>query len=178
MNMVKVNERILRMFLLILIYNLFSSSCSSGHTQHLALTTSGTRVLTTHSVTPVVTNTSVRADLLHSLDIGADGCDKIVDGHVGGLSGGEILLSVDEPAGDLELLGVHNDSNELLNLLIGQGARPTVHVNFRLLADQVGETLANTANLGHGEHHLSLTLDVGVQHTQNVRELRGHLQTL
>ena len=135
-------------------------------------------MLTTHPVAPVVTDTSVHSDLLHSLDITTDGGDQHVDHALAGLAGDEISLSVHEPIRDLELLGVVDDSNKLLNLFVGHGAGAAIHVNFGLLADQVGESLANTNNLGHGEHTLPLTVNVGVQHTQNVLELGGHLQTL
>jgi hypothetical protein len=45
---------------------------------------------------------------------------------------------------------------------------PLVHVNACLLADQVGKATANTLDLGQGVHHLVLTIDVGVQDTQDV----------
>ena len=135
-------------------------------------------MLTTHSVAPVVTNTTVDSDLLHSLNITTDGGNQHVDNALAGLAGHEISLSVHEPIGDLELLGVVDDSNKLLNLFVGHGAGAAVNVDFSLLADKVGETLANTNNLGHGEHTLSLTINVGVQHTKNVLKLGGHLQTL
>jgi len=147
--------------------NLLCGTSSSGHTQNLTLTASGASVLTTDSVTPVVTDTSVRADLLHSLNIRADNSDQVVDNAVRRFAGCEILLSVDEPVGHLELFGAHDDGHELLDLLVGKGTGTTVD-----------ETLANTTNLGHGEHALFLSLNVGVQHTQNVLELRGHLETL
>ena len=158
--------------------NLFGSVGSSGHAQHLSFASSGDGVLTTHSVAPVVTDTSVHSDLLHSLDITADGGNQHVDHALAGLAGHEISLSVNEPIRDLELLGVVDDSNQLLDLFVGHGASTAIHINFGLLADQVGESLANTNNLGHGEHTLPLTVDVGVQHTQDVLELGSHLQTL
>ena len=96
--------------------NLFGGVGSSRHTEDLTLTASGASVLTTDSVTPVVTDTSVTTNLLHSLDVVTDTCNEVVDGKVHGLASGEILLSVDEPVGHLELLGVHDDSDELLHL--------------------------------------------------------------
>jgi len=158
--------------------NLLCGTSSSGHTQHLTLAASGASVLTTHSVTPVVADASVRADLLHSLNIRANSSDQVVNNAVRRFASGEILLSVDEPIGDLELLGVHDDSDELLNLFVGQSSGTTVDIHLSLLADQVGETLANTTDLGQGEHALLLSLNIGVQHTQDVLELRGHLETL
>lgn len=135
-------------------------------------------MLTTHSVAPVVTNTTVNSDLLHSLDITADGGNQHVDHALAGLAGNEISLSVYEPIRDLELLRVVDDGNQLLNLFVGHGSGAAIDVNFGLLTNQVGEALANTNNLGHGEHAFPLTVNVGVQHTQNVLKLGSHLQTL
>jgi len=135
-------------------------------------------VLTTDSVTPVVTDTSVTTDLLHSLNVVTDTGDEVVDGKVHGLAGGEVLLSVDEPVGHLELLRVHDDGDKLLHLLRGKGTGATVDVDLGLLAHKVGVSLANTTDLGHGEHALPLTLNVRVHHTEDVLELGGHLQTL
>jgi hypothetical protein len=48
---------------------------------------------------------------------------------------------------------------------------PLVHVNLSLLADQVGEAAADTLDLGQGIHDLLLTVNVGVEDTQNVLKL-------
>lgn len=48
---------------------------------------------------------------------------------------------------------------------------PLVHVHVGLLADEVGEPASNTLDRGHGVHHLLLSIDVCVQHTQNVLEV-------
>jgi hypothetical protein len=129
-------------------------------------------------VAPEVADTSVDSDLLHSLDVTSDSGNQAVDDKLGGLAGGEITLSVHEPIRDLELLGVVDDSNQLFDFFVGEGTGSAVDVNFRLLADKVGEALANTNNLGHGKHSLALTIDVGVQHTENVLKLRSHHQAL
>ena len=152
--------------------NLFGSVGSSGHAQHLSFAAGGNGVLTTHSVAPVVTNTTVNSDLLHPLNITADSGNQHVDDALAGLAGDEISLSIYEPIRNLELLGVVDNSDQLLNLFVGHRASATIDINFSLLADQVGKALANTNNLGHGEHAFPLSIDVGVQHTQNVLELR------
>jgi hypothetical protein len=118
------------------------------------------------------------SNLLHALNVGSDSTDQGVDNLLGGLASDEILLSVQQIVGDLELLGVVDDSHQLLNLFVGEGTSSALDVNFGLLADDVGETSANTSDSGHGEHHLSLAFDVSVQHTKNVLKLGGHLETL
>ena len=48
---------------------------------------------------------------------------------------------------------------------------PLVEINISLLADDVRVTSSNSLDLGQGEHDLSLSIDVGVEQTQNVLEL-------
>lgn len=158
--------------------DLLGSVGSTRHARNLALASSGLGVLTTNSVAPEVADTSVHSDLLHSLNVTSDGGDEAVDDQLGGLSGNNILLSVDKPVRNLELLGVVDDGHELLNLFVGEGTSTAVDINLSLLADKVGETLSNTNDLSHGEHGLALSIDVGVQHTKNVLKLIGHLKTL
>lgn len=51
---------------------------------------------------------------------------------------------------------------------------PLVRINLSLLADEVRKALADTLNLAQGEHDLTPTVNVGVQHTQNVLKVRAH----
>jgi hypothetical protein len=155
--------------------NLLGSVSSTRHAQNLTLATSSLGVLTTDSVAPEVADTSVDSDLLHSLNITSDTTNQTVDDELSGLTSNEVLLSVDEPVRDLELLGVVDDSNKLFNFFVGKGTSTAVDINFSLLADKIGEALSNTNNLGHGKHGLALTIDVSVQHTKNVLKLIGHL---
>jgi hypothetical protein len=45
---------------------------------------------------------------------------------------------------------------------------PLAKVDIGLLADQVGVTTADTLDLGQGVHNLLLSIDVGVQKTQDL----------
>ena len=45
---------------------------------------------------------------------------------------------------------------------------PLAEVDIGLLADQVGVTTADTLDLGQGVHNLLLSIDVGVQKTQDL----------
>jgi hypothetical protein len=49
---------------------------------------------------------------------------------------------------------------------------PLAEVNIGLLADQVGVTTTNTLDLGQGVHDFLLAIDVGVEQTDNVLEVR------
>ena len=45
---------------------------------------------------------------------------------------------------------------------------PLVEVDIGLLADNVGVATADTLDLGQGVHDLALSINVGVEETQNV----------
>lgn len=88
----------------------------------------------------------------------------------------DIALSVEEPAGNLVLSRVLDDSDETFELfggkftgavclleskfrgcgLVGDGI-PLVEVDIGLLADQVGVSATNTLDLGQGVHDLLLS---------------------
>lgn len=54
---------------------------------------------------------------------------------------------------------------------------PLAEVDIGLLADQVGVTTTNTLDLGQGVHDLLLAVNIGVEQTQDVLEVRllaGH----
>lgn len=58
-----------------------------------------------------------------------------------------------------------------LELLLSDLTSALVQVDLRLLADEVGEATADTANLAQGIHHLAGAVHVGVQHTQQALEV-------
>ncbi len=86
----------------------------------------------------------MESHLLHSLEILTESAVQQVSVLVGGLSVLNILGSVEEPHGDLELLGVRDDRNDLGDLLLGELTSALVHVNVALLADNIGESSSNT----------------------------------
>ena len=97
-------------------------------------------------------------------------CD-LVGGDLRGLAVLEVLPPVEHPSGDLVLVGVLNDVDEVVHLLLGQLARTLVHVNVCLLADDVGETATHTLNGAHGVHDLLPAIHVGTEDTQDVLEI-------
>jgi len=77
-----------------------------GDTDGTTTTTGGLGVLSTDTETPVVTETTVGSDLLQALEILTElGVDGVGD-DLGVLSVDDVLLSVEEPGGDLVLGGV------------------------------------------------------------------------
>jgi hypothetical protein len=166
-----------------------------GHTDGPATTTGRLGVLTTHAETPVVTKTTVSADLLEALEILTELGVDTVGKDLRVLAVDNVALPVEEPAGDLVLGGVLDDGDNSLELFGGEFTStvsnvlasclcfckkppnlelcvPLVQVDIGLLADQVGVSATDTLDLGQGVHNLLLAIDVGVQKTQDELEVR------
>lgn len=95
-------------------------------TDGAATATSGLGVLTTDTETPVVTETTVRADLLQALEILTElGVDTVGD-DLGVLAIGNVALSVEEPGGNLVLGGVLDDGDDTLEFF-GGDITSTIH---------------------------------------------------
>lgn len=85
-----------------------------------ATTTSGLGVLATDTEAPVVTETTVSADLLEALEILTElGVDTVGEDLVV-LAVDNVALSVEEPGGDLVLGGVLDDGDNALELFRGK----------------------------------------------------------
>lgn len=91
-----------------------------GDTDGSATATSGLGVLTTDTETPVVSETTVGADLLQALEILTELGVDTVGKDVGVLTIDDIALSVQEPGGDLVLGRVLDDGDDSLELLRGE----------------------------------------------------------
>lgn len=134
-------------------------------------------VLTTDTETPVVTQTTVGADLLQALKILTELAVQTVGQNLGVLAIDDIALSVEEPGGDLVLGGVLEDGDDTLEFFGGELTSALAQINIGLLANQVGVTTADTLDLGQGVHDLLLAVNIGVEQTQDVLEVRllaGH----
>lgn len=110
-------------------------------------TTGGLGVLTTYSGLPEVSETSVESHLLHSLEVLTQSTVQQVSVLVRGLAVLDVLGSVQEPQGDLELLGVGDDRDDLSDLLLGQLTSALFHVDIALLADDVRESSSDTLRI-------------------------------
>jgi hypothetical protein len=111
-------------------------------------TTSGLGVLATDAETPVVTETTVRADLLEALKVVTELLVDLVRENVGVLAVDKVTLPVKEPSRDLELSGVLEDGDDTLKLVRVELSGALGEVNVGLLADNVGVTTTNTLDLG------------------------------
>jgi len=88
-----------------------------GDTNSLAFAAAGLSMLTAHLESPEVTKTSVRTDLLQALNILTELVIESVGNELGVVTIVVVLLSVQEPVGDLVLTRVLEDSDQTLNLL-------------------------------------------------------------
>lgn len=74
----------------------------------------------------------------------------------------KVLLPIQEPEWNLELSGILDNGNELLNLIRSQLTGTFVHVNLSLLADDVRKTTTQTLNLCQRKHDIAFALHVGI----------------
>ena len=123
-----------------------------------------------------MSETSVVLALSESLHIlSVDGI-KLVADEMGPSALSGVLLSVEEPLGDVVLVGASNDVTNAVDLLLGDLSRSLVDVDLGDLHSKDGESSSNTADLSKTERSLLFTVDVCVLHSENVSELVGVLQ--
>lgn len=77
-------------------------------------------VLTTDPQSPVVTQTTVGADLLQPLQVLTELAFHVVGEHLAVLSVDDVALSVEEPGGDLVLRRVLDDGDDALEFFRGE----------------------------------------------------------
>lgn len=92
-------------------------------------------VLSTDADSPPVTETTVSADLLETFDIVTELGVNVLGKDLRVLSRLEILLPIQEPKWDLELTGVLDDGNKLLDLISGELSSSLIDINFGLFAN-------------------------------------------
>lgn len=127
------------------------------------------------------------ANLLEALQIFTKLAVDTVGKNLAVLSIDNIALSVEEPRWDFVLSWVLNDCDDSLELFGGEFTSagnvsrveaapatilPLVQVDIGLLADQVAVSATDTLDLGQGVHDLLLSIDVGVEKTQDELEVR------
>jgi len=118
-----------------------------------------------------MSKTSVDSDLFQSLNIVSELSIEGVGEGLSRLSISNILLSVEQPLRDLELLGVRQDGNNLVDFSVGEFSGSLVKINIGLLQQNVGESTSDTLDGGKGVHDLVSSIDVSVRNTKNVLEV-------
>jgi hypothetical protein len=100
-----------------------------GHTDSPATAASGLGVLTTDTEAPVVTKTTVGADLLEALEILTQLGVDAVGQHLRVLAVHDVAPAVKEPGRDLVGRGVLDDGDNALKLLRGELTSTVVRVS-------------------------------------------------
>ena len=142
-----------------------------GDTNGTTATTSSLGVLTTNTDTPVVTETTVVTDLLQTFEIFTELGVKNVGDDLRRLAVNNILLSVEEPVGDLVLGRVLENSDNTFQFFRREFTSSLGKINISLLTGNVGETTTNTLDGSQGNLDLDTTVNVSVEETDNVLEL-------
>lgn len=128
-------------------------------------------MLSTHSDLPPMTKTTMGSNLLHALNVITQLGINVLGENLTVLSSLKILLTIEEPEGNLELTWVLDNGDKLFNLIGGEFTGTLVDINFCLFANQVGESGSKTLDLGQAEDDVSLSLNVGIEDTENVLKL-------
>jgi len=147
-----------------------------GDTNSAAASSGRLRVLTAHSETPVMTKTPMSPDFLQSLQILSHLVVETIGQDLAEFAVFDVLLSVEEPVGDLVLTRVVHDRDYTFDLFLGEFSGAFRHINVGLLADDVGESATASFDTGHSEHDLTTAINVRVHHTKNVLKLFWHYQ--
>jgi len=150
-----------------------STRCSllSLDTESLTASTGGLGALTSDLVAPEVSETSVLLGLSHSLEILTHGGIHVVGNELSPVALSGVLLSVEEPLGDVVVNGTGNNVRDLLNVLIGELTSSLVAVDTGDLEGKDRESATNTSDLSEAEGSLLLTVEVSVLHTEDMLEV-------
>ena len=114
--------------------------------------------------------------LSHSLEIFSESGIQLVGNELTVISVPWVLLSVEEPLGDVVVSGSGDDVADGVDLSGGDLAGPLVGVDLSDLEGVDGEPSTHTLDLSEPERSLLLSVDVCVLHSQNVSELVRVLQ--
>merc|ERR1712142_276904 len=142
-----------------------------GHTDGATTTTGGLGVLTAHTQTPEVSESTVSPDLLQPLKIFSQLVVETVSKDLAVLAILNVLLSVEEPVRDFVLAGILHNGHHPLHLIVGQLSSSFVEVDIGLPQDDMGIASANTLNGSDGEGALPPSINIRVENTKDVLEL-------
>jgi len=121
-----------------------------------------------------VTKTPMGPDLLESFKILTHFVVETVGEDLAKFAVFDVLLSVEEPVGDLVLSGVVHDRHDALHLILRALSGALRHINVGLFANDVGKSATASFDTGHSEHDLTTAINVRVHHTKNVLKLFWH----
>ena len=151
-------------------------SLLSNDSEGLSASTGGLGSLTSDLLSPEVSETSVVLGLSHSLEILSEsGIHQVGDElGIGSISG--VLLSVEEPLGDVVVGGSSDDVVHGVDFLLSDLSASLVEVDLGDLEGEDGESSSNTSDLSQTEGSLLFTVDVSVLDSQNMSKVIWVLQ--
>ena len=129
-------------------------------------------MLAADTVAVEVTETAMLASLLHALNILAEVGVEKVGVLVVRLAVLVVARTIEESEGEVVLLGVGDDVDDLVDLVGSHLTSPLLHVDLALLQDEVRETATHTLDGGQSVHDLASAIHVSVADTQNVLKIR------
>jgi len=122
-------------------------------------------------VAPEVSETSVLLGLSHSLEIFTHGSVHVVGNELSVATILGVLLSVEEPLGDVVVSRASDNVADSLDLLLIELTGSLVLVDTGDLEGDDSKTSTNTSNLSETERSLLLTGEVSVLHTEDMLEV-------
>jgi hypothetical protein len=112
-----------------------------------------------------VSETSVLLRLSHSLKILSHGSIDLIGNKLSPGTFTGVVLSIEEPLGDIVISGSSDDVRDVLDLLLGQFTSSLMDIDGSLLESKEGESSTNTLDLTETEGGLLLTIKIGVLKT-------------
>jgi hypothetical protein len=119
-----------------------------------------------------VTDTAMRANLLETFHVFTELVIKGVGEELAVFAILAVLLTIEEVIRNLVLTGVLHDGDDAFHVSSVHFTSAFAHINFSLATDDPSITTTTTLDGSHGELNLLLSINVGVEDTQNVLEGR------
>ena len=120
---------------------------------------------------PEVSETSMLLGLSHSLEIFTHGSVHVVGNELSVSTISGVLLSVEEPLGDVVISRASDNVADLLDLVLVELTSSLVGVDTGDLEGDDSKTSTNTSDLSETEGSLLLTGEVSVLHTEDMLEV-------
>lgn len=120
-----------------------------------------------------MTETTVESNLLHPLQILSQLVIQVVGQELRVLAVLDVLLTIEKVLGDVVLQGILHDRDDTLHLFSSELTSTLAQVNLGTLANDARETTTNTRDGSQGILNLLLTINVGVQNTEDVLKSCG-----
>lgn len=119
-----------------------------------------------------MTDTTVGADLLETFHVFTELVIQGVGEELAVFAVLAVLLTIEEPVGDLVFTWVLHDGDDALHISSVHFTGTLAHIDFSLATDKASIAATATLNGSQGKLNLLLTVNVGVENTQNVLESR------